>query len=144
MKQFLNKDSLLALYFSWIHSFINYANLVWGNTHRTCLRKINSQQKRALKLIHNKNRFYHSKNLFESCEILNVYKLNLLNTAVFMDKIKQRTAPSSFFEKFEKPSHSYPTRFWSENYRNYRNHKLNYANVDFRFSLEDQQYETTT
>ena len=115
-KPYLNKDSLLALYFSYIHSYINYANLVWGSTHRTYLRKINSQQKHALRLIHNKNRFYHSKELFESCEILHVYKLNLLNTAVFIHKIKSRTAPSSFLEKFEQPVHSYSTRFSSENY----------------------------
>ena len=32
-KPYLNKDSLLALHFSYIHSYINYANLVWGSTH---------------------------------------------------------------------------------------------------------------
>ena len=82
-----------------------------GKTDRTYLRKINSQQKHALRLIHNKKRFYHSKELFESYEILNAYKLNLLNTAVFMHKIKNRTASSSFLESFEQPAHSYPTRF---------------------------------
>ena len=116
-KPYLNKNSLLALYFSYIHSCINYANLGWESTNRTYLRKINSQQKHALRLIHNKNRFYHSKELFESCEILNVYKLNLLNTAVFMHKIKNRTAPSLFLEKYEQPAHSYPTPFSSVNYR---------------------------
>ena len=45
VKPFLNKDSLLALYFSYIHSYINYANLVWGSTHRTYLRKINSKKR---------------------------------------------------------------------------------------------------
>ena len=34
-----------------------------------------------------------------------------------MHKIKSRTAPSSFLEKFEQPSQSYPTRFSSGNYR---------------------------
>ena len=116
-KPYLNKGSLLGLYFSYIHSYINYANLVWGSTLRTYLRKINSQQKHALRLSNNKNRFYHSKGLFESCEILNVYKLNLLITAVFMHKIKNTIVPSSFLEKFEQPSHSYPTRFSSGNYR---------------------------
>ena len=116
-KPYLNKDSLLWLYFSFIYPYINYVNLVWGSTHRTYLRKINSQQKHALRLIHNKNRFYHSKEHFESCEILNVYKLNLFNTAVFMHKIKNRTATSSFLEKFEQSSHSHPTRFLSGNYR---------------------------
>ena len=59
-KTYLNKDSLLALYF---HCYINYANLAWESTNRTYLRKINSQQKHALRLIHNKNKFYHSKEL---------------------------------------------------------------------------------
>ena len=116
-KPYLNKDLILALYFSYIHSYINYAYLVWESANRTYLWKINSQQKHALRLIHNKNRFYHSKELFESCEIFNLYKLNLLNTAVFMYKIKNKTAPSSFLEKFEQPAHSYPTRFSSGNYR---------------------------
>ena len=64
----------IYIHFSYIHSYINYANLLWECTHRTYLRKINSQQKHALRLIHNRNRFCHSKELFESCKILNVYK----------------------------------------------------------------------
>ena len=54
---------------------------------------------------------------FKSCEILNVYKLKLLNTAVFMHKIKSRTAPSLFLANFEQPSHSHPARFSSGYYR---------------------------
>ena len=34
-----------------------------------------------------------------------------------MHKIKNRTAPLSFLEKFEQPAHSYPTRLSSGNYR---------------------------
>ena len=77
-KPYLNKDSLLVLYFSYIHSYINYSNLVSGSTNIIYLRKISSQEKHALRLIHNKNSFYHSKELFETCGVLNVYKLNLL------------------------------------------------------------------
>ena len=32
-KPYLNKDSLLELYFSYIHSDINYANLIWASTY---------------------------------------------------------------------------------------------------------------
>ena len=52
-KPYLNKDSLLALLALccfYIHSCINYTNLVWQSTHRTYLRKINNQQKHALKI----------------------------------------------------------------------------------------------
>ena len=42
---------------------------------------------------------------------------SILNNAVFMYKINNRTAPSSFLEEFEQPSHSYSTRYSSGNYR---------------------------
>ena len=40
------------------------------------------------------NRFYDSKELFGFCETLNVYKLKLLNTAIFMHKIKIQDCPA--------------------------------------------------
>ena len=117
-KPYLNKDSLL------IHPCINYANLVWGNTNITYLQKINSQQKYVLRLIHNKNRFCHSKGIFGSCETPNKSKLNLLNTAVFIhNKIKT-----------EQPH--------QHSLRNYRKPQIK-LNADFEFPLEVQQYETT-
>ena len=56
-KLFLDKDSLLSLYFSYIHSYINYANLAWASTHKTNLKKIHSQQKHALRIVYNNDRY---------------------------------------------------------------------------------------
>ena len=95
-KPFLDKDSLLSLYFSYIHSYINYANLAWASTHKTNLKKIHSQQKHALRILYNKDRYYHTKELFRSCNALSVYKLNLLNTSIFMHKLKNWNRPCSF------------------------------------------------
>ena len=55
-KAFLDKVSLLSLYFSDIHSYINYANLTWASTHKTNLKKIHSQQKRAFRIVYNKEK----------------------------------------------------------------------------------------
>ena len=68
-KPFLDTDSLLSLYFSYIHSYINYANLAWTSTHKTNLKKIHSQQKHALRIVYNKGRYYHTKELFRSCKL---------------------------------------------------------------------------
>ena len=38
-ESFVNKESLLALYYSYIHSYLNYANLAWGSTYLTNLKK---------------------------------------------------------------------------------------------------------
>ena len=110
-KPFLDKDSLLSLCFSDIHSYTNYANLAWASTHKTNLKKIHSQQKRALKILYNKDRYYHTKERFSSCNVLNVYKLNLLNTSIFMHKIINGTGPAVFHTTFKMPSHSY----WARN-----------------------------
>ena len=56
-KPFLDKDSLLSLYLSYIHWYIIYANLAWVSTHKTNLKKIHSQQEHALRIVYNKDRY---------------------------------------------------------------------------------------
>ena len=34
-KPFLDKESLLAFFYSYIHSYLNYANLAWSSTYLT-------------------------------------------------------------------------------------------------------------
>ena len=127
-KPFLDKKSLLSSYYSYIHSYVNYANLTWGSTYRTNLKKFYSQQKHALRITHNKDKVYHTKALFKNCNILNVYKLNLFNVAVFMHKVKIGTIPSDFDNKFKNSYHSYRTRFSNINYTK---PKLRLKKVDF-------------
>ena len=38
-KPFIDKHSLLPLYYSYMHSYINYGNIAWGSTTRTNLKK---------------------------------------------------------------------------------------------------------
>ena len=97
-KPFLDKDFLLSLYFSYIHSYTNYDNLAWANTRKTNLKKIHSKQKHDLRILYNKDRYNHTKELFSSWNVLNVYKLNLLNTSIFMQKIKNGTALQLFIQ----------------------------------------------
>ena len=42
-RPFLNKKSLLLLYYTYIYSYINYGSVSWGSTCRTNLKNINSQ-----------------------------------------------------------------------------------------------------
>ena len=134
-KSFLDKDSLLSLYFSYIHSCINYANLAWASTHKTNLKNIHSQQKHALGIVHNKDRYYQTKKLFRSCNVLNVYKLNLQNTSIFMHKIKTGTDPAAFHTTFKMLSHSYPTLFSSVNYSKPKTRLRISTDIDIRISI---------
>ena len=60
-RSFLERNALRALYYSYIQTYINYANIALGNTCRTNLKKINSQQKHAIRIIFNKNKFAHTR-----------------------------------------------------------------------------------
>ena len=64
-KPFLNKQSLLSLYHSYIHSYINYVNAAWGSTYMTNLKTLFSQQKHAMRIICHKGKFEHTKQLFQ-------------------------------------------------------------------------------
>ena len=75
-KLFLDKNSLFTLYYSYIHAYLNYANLSWGSTNRTNLKKLLSQQKYAVRIINNRTRFDRTNELFKWQKILNIYKLN--------------------------------------------------------------------
>ena len=50
-KNYLNKKSMVSLYYSFIHSYLNYGNIAWCSTSMTKLKKLLSQPKEALRTI---------------------------------------------------------------------------------------------
>ena len=106
-KHFLNSDSMRSLYFSFIHCYLNYGNIAWGSTTKSKLKKLYSKQKEAVRTIKDKHKAVETMNTFK---ILNVYKLNLYQTLIFMFKMKQDTAPVVFRNRVREISHPYPTR----------------------------------
>ena len=40
VSQFLNEDSLKTVYFSYIHFYLNYANIAWASTDATKLKRV--------------------------------------------------------------------------------------------------------
>ena len=68
-----SKKCLLKLYFSYIHSYINYANIVWSSTSHTKLKKILTMQKHAIRIIFNVHKETHIRALFQELNALNVY-----------------------------------------------------------------------
>ena len=115
-RPFLEKNVLLALYYSYIQTYIIYARIAWGSTCRTNLKKINSKQKRAIRVIFNKNKFAHAREIFKEQKILNIYQLNILSNIIFMLRVENKTAPSIFLTRFCKPSRPSPTNFSTHNF----------------------------
>ena len=55
----INSKCLRSLYFSFIHSYINYANIAWASNNKTNLKKLFGKQKQAARIIFNQGRFTH-------------------------------------------------------------------------------------
>ena len=51
-KNVFSKGGLKTLYFSFVHSYLNYGNIVWGSTTRTKLKKLANKQKQAIRAIY--------------------------------------------------------------------------------------------
>ena len=90
-----------------MHTYFDYGNTAWGRTNRTNLKNIRSEQKHGMRIIRCKNRFTYTRELFRGSKILNVFHLNILNSLVFMHKIKSQTAPKIFQNKFRNPTHKH-------------------------------------
>ena len=69
VRPFLDRNVLLALYYSYMQNYINYVNVVGSSTCRTTLKKINSQQKHSLRIFFNKKKFAHEKEIFKEQNI---------------------------------------------------------------------------
>ena len=142
-KPFLDKESLLAMYYSYIHSYLN-ANLVWGSTYLTNLKKLRSQQKQPIRIVHIKTNFEHTKELFKSASVLNLYKLNILSIAVFMHRVHTKTSPLICTGSFQRISHLYSTGSSTRNFskpklkpstRNFSKPKLKLTKTKYRISI---------
>ena len=78
MKQLLVGDKTTShktLYYSLIHSYLSYRNLVWGNATQSALRQTILLQKQATCLINNAKYNSHTDPLFHSSRILKVTDL---------------------------------------------------------------------
>ena len=109
-RRFLNLQNMKSLYFSLIHSYINYGNIAWGSTNKTKLLKLHKHQKHAGRIIFFKRRTSPSRNLMKKLNILNTYQINLYQNLIFMYQHKSQTLPSVFQNILKKINHKYPTR----------------------------------
>ena len=71
----LDTTALKDLYFSFIHSYLKYGDIVWANTGRAKLKKQASKQKKALRIVNNE--YTNIKEIMVRVKVLNIYELNI-------------------------------------------------------------------
>lgn len=97
----INSQSLKLIYFSLIHSYINYGNIAWASTQPAKLKRILSVQKHACRIIFRKNKFEHAKPLMRKMQMMNVYEINKFQHMIFMYNHFNNLTPKNFEKKFK-------------------------------------------
>ena len=82
----LDFKNFLKIYFSFIHIYKSYANIVCIGTFKTKLQGILKKEKYAARMTFHANRFEHSRPLLKEMKALNVYQINIIQTLKFMHK----------------------------------------------------------
>ena len=95
-KQLLNTSSLKSIYHSYIHTYLNYANIAWEITHKKIFATacfwlifidlINIKQKHAAGKIFNEDRLYHLRLPLRNLNVLNIYELKIYQNLNFMHR----------------------------------------------------------
>ena len=94
-KFFVDKKHLLLLYNSLVLPYINYCCLVWGHTFPTYLHKIETLQKRAVRIIDQQHWLAHSNPIFGNLKLLKVKDIAQQQTIMVMHRKITRTLPDT-------------------------------------------------
>ena len=115
-KYLFNKSFLKTAYYSYIHSYLTYANIAWASAYQTKLKTVHYHHKRVVQLVSNQEKLTRSRPLLQLINALNAYQINLYQYLNFMHKVTKNGVPLIFNDMFKKSSHKYPTNFWHNNF----------------------------
>ena len=107
----LTRSSLLTIYNSIIYSCLTYSNVIWGHTTKANTNKIFTAQKKIIRTIMYRNKFYHTNSDFLNLNILKVNEINTYFSGIFVYKsLNNLSFPSNYFFSVENLVPSYNLR----------------------------------
>ena len=92
----LNKNALLTLYYSFIYPYLIYCNVVWGSNYASNLQKLDSLQKKVVRIITNTRRTDPVDHLFDDLKIIRFENINVLRISKFMYRVHNGQIPELF------------------------------------------------
>ena len=100
IRKFVNKKTLINLYYTFIYPYFSYCNEVWGSAYSCHLKRLTTLQKRAIRIIGNTNRTEHTDPLYRDMNILKFHNIHKHVVAQFMFKLFHGKLPSIFDNMF--------------------------------------------
>lgn len=113
LKHYVDKSTLLQLYYSLVHSRLQYGLLIWGTATQKALKNLKVGQNKVIRIITSTSRFEHITPFYKQLNILKLNEMHTFELAKFMYRFYNKQLPSLFDDFFTKVSstHNYSTRY---------------------------------
>ena len=95
IKYLLARDVLLSLYYTMIHPYLLYCNIIWGGASQLALHRLTVLQKRAVRMMACSGYRSPSSPLFKKFGIMKLYDIHKFQIYLFMFKCKYKMLPNS-------------------------------------------------
>ena len=115
-KSLLNQNSMLSLYNAFFNPYITYANIAWSSTNHGKIRSLYTKQKHAIRIIANIPVLAHTAQWFTKFNIMDIYKINIIQHLTFMYKANTGKLPSISSKRLVLRNHKYETRNYENTY----------------------------
>ena len=96
LRAYVNIDTMVNLYYSFVYPYFMYCVHVWGKTYVTNLECLNIMQKSIVRIIAGVSPKEHTAPLFFKFKILRLHQLVDYNIGVFMYKVFYKDVPNIF------------------------------------------------
>ena len=105
IRHFIPPGILINLYFTLVHPYFEYCNIVWATNLILSLSKLSNMLKRTMRVITNFKWNAHTTPIFKNLCVLTLYNINKFHTGYFMFKVNntllQSTSIGRFLKKYE-------------------------------------------
>ena len=85
-KHFLDEHCFKQICFTYAHAYLNYANIICASTHKTKLKKVQSNLKHDSRIIFNQSKTSSSKSFFIGLNVPKVDRINIFQSVQFMHR----------------------------------------------------------
>ena len=111
-RNYLNKNGLVNLYYSFIYPYLTYCNHIWGSTYKTNLQKLVILQNKVVRIISHVKSRISAAPLYDQLRIMQFLDINKYLIGRFMYKYHTGNVPTIFVSFFQqnREIHDYNTR----------------------------------
>jgi hypothetical protein len=108
VKHYTNQSTLQNIFHALIQSHLQYGIIVWGKAAKTHIKKLEVQQKKAIRIVHNARFNAHTPPLFRESKVLRIQELYSLNASLLMHQLHYHSLPANITQCFTRHSLTHP------------------------------------